>query len=286
MSDMTPSDRELVDEYASRLLDADVSRHEIPSHLVGSVEARLVEFARLRDTLRNDRVEGWVDQSADDSRSNERTSDAVSVALASMTNPPRSTSNVVRLRRRQVFSVLAAAAAVVTLVAIGLSDRASAPDDMATDAPVSSDTGTEAPTADFKMESASEATVSGADGGATAATEAPAAVTFAEAVADSSAGSSNGSSNGPSTGASAPDVELSSVDDLQVFLESEIVANGRLLDGVVTRVPPLCPDPDGRPAIERGVWVEGRPAELHWSALDGAVVYLVDDCSAIMYITP
>lgn len=289
MSDMTPSDRELVDEYASRLLDADVSRHEIPAHLVEAVDARLAEFARLRTFLRFDRV----DPSDEDSRFTERTSVAVSAALASMSIPSTpsptpsptststsaSTSNVVRLRRRHVVSVLAAAAAVAVLVAIGLSDRASAPDDMVADAPAATE-----PASDLAQKSAPEATVSMSDGDTPSATEAPSAMAATEAIAPTA--TADAATNSSSGGASAPGVELPNVEALRSFLFSEVVANGRLLDGVLTRAAPLCPDPDGRVAIDRVVMVDGRPAELHWSAADGAVVYLLEDCSDFMYLVP
>jgi len=277
MSDMTPSDRELVDEYASRLLDADVSRHEIPAHLVEAVDARLAEFARLRAAWGHDPLE----QSDEESRFTERTSVAVSAALASMSMPSTSTptSNVVRLRRRHVVSVLAAAAAVAVLVAIGLSNRASAPDDMVADAPAASE-----PASDLAQKSAPEATVSMSDGDAPAATEAPSAMAATEAIAPTA--TADAATNSSSGGASAPGVELPNVEALRSFLDSEVVANGRLLDGVLTRAAPLCPDPDGRVAIDRVVLVNDRPAELHWSAAAGAVVYLLEDCSDVMYLVP
>lgn len=277
MSDMTPSDRELVDEYASRLLDADVSRHEIPAHLVEAVDARLAEFARLRAAWGHDPLE----QSDEESRFTERTSVAVSAALASMSMPSTSTptSNVVRMRRRHVVSVLAAAAAVAVLVAIGLSNRASTPDDMAADAPAASE-----PASDLAQKSAPEATVSMSDGDAPAATEAPSSMVATEAIAPTA--TADAATNSSSGGASAPGVELPNAEALRSFLDSEVVVNGRLLDGVLTRAAPLCPDPDGRVAIDRVVLVNDRPAELHWSAAAGAVVYLLEDCSDVMYLVP
>ena len=279
MSDMTPSDRELVDEYASRLLDADVSRHEIPAHLVEAVDARLAEFARLRAAWGHDPLE----QSDEESRFTERTSVAVSAALASMSIPSTSTStptsNVVRMRRRHVVSVLAAAAAVAVLVAIGLSNRASTPDDMAADAPAASE-----PASDLAQKSAPEATVSMSDGDAPAATEAPSSMVATEAIAPTA--TADAATNSSSGGASAPGVELPNAEALRSFLDSEVVVNGRLLDGVLTRAAPLCPDPDGRVAIDRVVLVNDRPAELHWSAAAGAVVYLLEDCSDVMYLVP
>ena len=122
------------------------------------------------------------------------------------------------------------------------------------------------------------------DGDAPAATEAPSAMAATEAIAPTA--TADAATNSSSGGASAPGVELPNAEALRSFLDSEVVVNGRLLDGVLTRAVPMCPDPDGRVAIDRVVLVNDRPAELHWSAAAGAVVYLLEDCSDVMYLVP
>jgi len=276
MNDMTPSDRELVDEYASRLLDGDVSLDDIPARLSDAIDARVVEFGGLRSV--------WMGDENPDSAQIESSDASAAVRLAIDTASPTTSSvgtvsNIVRVRRRYVATGLAAAAAVAVLVAIGLSDRASAPDDMVADAPAATE-----PASDLAQKSAPEATVSMSDGDTPAVTEAPSAMAATEAIAPTA--TADAATNSSSGGASAPGVELPNVEALRSFLFSEVVANGRLLDGVLTRAAPLCPDPDGRVAIDRVVMVDGRPAELHWSAADGAVIYILEDCSDFMYLVP
>lgn len=282
MNDMTPSDRELVDEYASRLLDGDVSLDDIPARLSDAIDARVVEFGGLRSV--------WMGDENPDSAQIESSDASAAVRLAIDTASPTTSSvgtvsvgtvsvgtssvgtvsNIVRVRRRYVATGLAAAAVVAVVVAIGVSDRVSAPDDVVTAESIDD------PATD---ESATERSTEIAD--APAATEAPAAMAATEsAVADTSSGAVS-SKAGPS-----PSVELSNADALRTFIDSEVVIDGRLLDGVLTRSTPLCPDPDGRVAIDRDVRVDGRPAELHWSATAGAVVYLIDDCSGVLYVVP
>jgi len=267
MNDMTPSDRELVDEYASRLLDGDVSLDDIPARLSDAIDARVVEFGGLRSV--------WMGDENLDSAQIESSDASAAVRLAIDTASPTTSSvgtvsNIVRVRRRYVATGLAAAAVVAVVVAIGVSDRVSAPDDVVTAESIDD------PATD---ESATERSTEIAD--APAATEAPAAMAATEsAVADTSSGAVS-SKAGPS-----PSVELSNADALRTFIDSEVVIDGRLLDGVLTRSTPLCPDPDGRVAIDRDVRVDGRPAELHWSATAGAVVYLIDDCSGVLYVVP
>ena len=270
MNDMTPSDRELVDEYASRLLDGDVSLDDIPARLSDAIDARVVEFGGLRSV--------WMGDENPDSAQIESSDASAAVRLAIDTASPTTSSvgtssvgtvsNIVRVRRRYVATGLAAAAAVAVVVAIGVSDRVSAPDDVVT--------------AESTDESATERSTEIAD--APAATEAPSAMAATEAIAPTA--TADAATNSSSGGASAPGVDLPNVEALRSFLFSEVVANGRLLDGVLTRAAPLCPDPDGRVAIDRVVMVDGRPAELHWSATAGAVVYLIDDCSGVLYVVP
>ena len=280
MNDMTPSDRELVDEYASRLLDGDVSLDDIPARLSDAIDARVVEFGGLRSV--------WMGDENPDSAQIESSDASAAVRLAIDTASPTTSSvgtvsvgtssvgtvsNIVRVRRRYVATGLAAAAVVAVVVAIGVSDRVSAPDDVVTAE------STDDPATD---ESATERSTEIAD--APAATEAPAAMAATEAIAPTA--TADAATNSSSGGASAPGVDLQNVEALRSFLFSEVVANGRLLDGVLTRAAPLCPDPDGRVAIDRVVMVDGRPAELHWSATAGAVVYLIDDCSGVLYVVP
>lgn len=270
MNDMTPSDRELIDEYASRLLDGDVSLDDIPARLSDAIDARVVEFGGLRSV--------WMGDENPDSAQIESSDASAAVRLAIDTASPTTSSvgtvsNIVRVRRRYVATGLAAAAVVAVVVAIGVSDRVSAPDDVvtaeSTDDPATDESATERST---KIDIAP------------AATEAPSAMAATEAIAPTA--TADAATNSSSGGASAPGVDLQNVEALRSFLFSEVVANGRLLDGVLTRASPLCPDPDGRVAIDRVVMVDGRPAELHWSAADGAVVYLLEDCSDFMYLVP
>ena len=259
----TPSDPELVDEYASRLLDGDIDRDLIPARLVDEVNRRLDRFTAIRGELRL----GTVDPSPVDVSTEAAVTNALSHhATASM-------ANVVRLRRRRAVSVFAAAAALAGVLAVGVTLGDSSSDDNVNlaDVPVAAPEAT--------MDSASD---SGDATNSPAATEAPAAMAATEAMPAAAEDASEKAAGATSL----PDVELENATALQSFLESDIATDGRLMPGATIRSEPLCPDPAGRPAIERGVWVQGRPAELHWSAADGAVVYLIDDCSAVLFVVP
>lgn len=263
----TPSDPELVDEYASRLLDGDIDRDLIPARLVDEVNRRLDRFTAIRGELRL----GTVDPSPVDVSTEAAVTNALSHhATASM-------ANVVRLRRRRAVSVFAAAAALAGVLAVGVTLGDSSSDDSVNlaDVPVAAPETTPEAT----MDSASD---SGDATNGPAATEAPAAMAATEAMPDVAEDASEKAAGATSL----PDVELENATALQSFLESEIATDGRLMSGATIRSEPLCPDPAGRPAIERGVWVQGRRAELHWSAADGAVVYLIDDCSAVLFVVP
>lgn len=269
----TPSDPELVDEYASRLLDGDIDRALIPARLVDEVNRRLDRFTAIRDELRL----GTVDPSPVDVSTEAAVTNVLSHhATASMASVSP-TANVVRLRRRRAVSVFAAAAALAGVLAVGVTLGDSSSDDSVNlaDVPVAAAEATPEAT----MDSASD---SGDATNSPAATEAPAAMAAAEAIP-----AATEDARGKAAGAtSLPDVELENATALQSFLESEVATDGRLMSSATIRSEPLCPDPAGRPAIERGVSVQGRPAELHWSAADGAVVYLIDDCSAVLFVVP
>ena len=47
----------------------------------------------------------------------------------------------------------------------------------------------------------------------------------------------------------------------------------------------VCPDPVGRPVIYSGTY-EGQLVEVHFSELDGLVVYRTTDCGVVLGIVP
>lgn len=46
-----------------------------------------------------------------------------------------------------------------------------------------------------------------------------------------------------------------------------------------------CPD-DLRPTIIPRAYIDGEAVEIHWSAVDGVVVYRISDCSVVLATTP
>ena len=225
-----------IDELASRLIDSDIEISEVPHELRTTVNARSAEFGTNRQQLLA--ALPYVNGSTID--------DAVQRAVigGKTQSKPR--------RLSMYVASLAAAAAVVAIVGVAVTQSGSS-DQSVSDLAVA-------------------AKISPEEAATPLASEAPADMTtgsFAPMAADSAL-----------TGAKASLI-IGDTNELQ-DLVSEWSVEGSV---VPEKTEPLCDDPL-RPAIDVEATFAGEPAEIHFSIADGIVVYRTDTCDMMGGIVP
>jgi hypothetical protein len=229
-----------IDEFASRLVDRDIEINEVPHDLRAAVEARFAHFLATRQQLLDSLPQ--VESSVIDDAIRRATND---VEIQSTSRP--------QVRRIGVyFASLAAAAAVVAIVGVAVTQSGSS-DQSESDMAATSKIAPEA----FSTPLASEAPAD------------MAAESFAPMVADSA-----------EAGAKTFLV-INDINELQ-DLVSEWSVEGFV---VPQKAEPLCDDPL-RPAIDIETTFAGVPAEIHFSVRDGIVVYRLDNCAMLVGIVP
>lgn len=250
-----------IDELASRYVDRDIDLADIPVDLRSEVESRAAQFAINRKQLLISLP--YADGSTID--------DAINRALRSSPIQP-----VTRAKSRK-FGVylgsLAAAAACIAIVGVAVTR---------------SDSGEQSSsTADASAKVASDDTAAFE---APLATEAPAAdlstemsaASFAPAASDAAPADASGNES-PASMASTPlsPVDLGSADDLNTLITSWSMSGL----AVPVKVSPQCQDPL-RPAIDIEATFLRAPVEIHFTQLDGVVLYRINDCSVLIGIVP
>jgi hypothetical protein len=229
-----------IDEFSSRLVDRDIELNDIPHDLRDAVQARSAHFLATRQQLLDSLPQ--VESSVIDDAVRRATND---VEIQSTSRP--------QVRRIGVyFASLAAAAAVVAIVGVAVTQSGSS-DQFESDMAATSKIAPEA----FSTPLASEAPAD------------MAAESFAPMVADS---------------AEAGEKTFLVINDINELqdLVSEWSVEGFV---VPQKAEPLCDDPL-RPAIDIETTFAGEPAEIHFSVRDGIVVYRLDNCAMLGGIVP
>lgn len=232
-----------IDEVASRLIDHDIELSEIPHELHAAVAARAVQFGDNRQQLLASLPH------ADSSIIN------AAVQRAAAEGKTQSTTQSKHRRLSMYVASLAAAAAVVAIIGVAVTQSSSSDQSVA--------------------EIAATAKIAPEGIAAPMASEAPADMSvnsFAPMAADS------GVAETASWGLPLVINDTNELQDL-IFAWS--------VEGFVVpqKTAPLCDDPL-RPAVDVEVTFAGETAEIHFTQPDGVVVYRLSDCLVIVGIVP
>ena len=95
--------------------------------------------------------------------------------------------------------------------------------------------------------------------------------------------SSTGDSRGPSIGADA--TTQTKVATVESAAATEVPAAGQAPTAMDVSGGDACPDAV-RPTIIPLAVIDGEAVEIHWSAVNGVVVYRISDCSVVLATTP
>ena len=71
----------------------------------------------------------------------------------------------------------------------------------------------------------------------------------------------------------------------QAFTATDAPTAGQASTAMDASAGGACPD-DLRPTIIPRAYIDGEAVEIHWSAVDGVVVYRISDCSVVLATTP
>ena len=232
-----------IDELASRLIDHDIELSEIPHELRAAVDARAVQFSDNRQQLLASIPH------ADSSTIN------AAVQRAAAEGRTQSTTQSKHRRLSMYVASLAAAAAVVAIIGVAVTQSGSSDQSVA--------------------EIAATAKIAPEEMAAPMASEAPAdmsANSFAPTAADSAV-----------AGTASWDLPLviNDTNELQDLVSAWTV------EGFVVpqKTAPLCDDLL-RPAVDVEVTFAGETAEIHFTQPNGSVVYRLSDCLVIVGIVP
>ena len=232
-----------IDELASRLIDHDIELSEIPHELRAAVDARAVQFSDNRQQLLASIPH------ADSSTIN------AAVQRAAAEGRTQSTTQSKHRRLSMYVASLAAAAAVVAIIGVAVTQSGSSDQSVA--------------------EIAATAKIAPEEMAAPMASEATAdmsANSFAPMAADSGVAE---------TASWGSPLVINDTNELQDLISAWTV------EGFVVpqKNAPLCDDPL-RPAVDVEVTFAGETAEIHFTQPDGVVVYRLSDCLVIVGIVP
>ena len=232
-----------IDELASRLIDHDIELSEIPHELRALVDARAIQFGDNRQQLLSSIP------LADSSTIN------AAIQRAATEGRTQSTTQSKHRRLSMYVASLAAAAAVVAIIGVAVTQSGSSDQSVA--------------------EIAATAKIAPEEMAAPMASEAPADMSvnsFAPTAADSAV-----------AGTASWDLPLviNDTNELQDLVSAWTV------EGFVVpqKTAPLCDDLL-RPAVDVEVTFAGETAEIHFTQPDGVVVYRLSDCLVIVGIVP
>ena len=232
-----------IDELASRLIDHDIELSEIPHELRAAVDARAVQFDDNRQQLLSSIP------LADSSTIN------AAIQRAAAEGRTQSTTQSKHRRLSMYVASLAAAAAVVAIIGVAVTQSGSSDQSVA--------------------EIAATAKIAPEEMAAPMASEATAdmsANSFAPMAADSGVAE---------TASWGSPLVINDTNELQDLISAWTV------EGFVLpqKNAPLCDDPL-RPAVDVEVTFAGETAEIHFTQPDGVVVYRLSDCLVIVGIVP
>ena len=232
-----------IDELASRLIDHDIELSEIPHELRAAVDARAVQFDDNRQQLLSSIP------LADSSTIN------AAIQRAAAEGRTQSTTQSKHRRLSMYVASLAAAAAVVAIIGVAVTQSGSSDQSVA--------------------EIAATAKIAPEEVAAPMASEATAdmsANSFAPMAADSGVAE---------TASWGSPLVINDTNELQDLISAWTV------EGFVVpqKNAPLCDDPL-RPAVDVEVTFAGETAEIHFTQPDGVVVYRLSDCLVIVGIVP
>ena len=232
-----------IDELASRLIDHDIELSEIPHELRAAVDARAVQFDDNRQQLLSSIP------LADSSTIN------AAIQRAAAEGRTQSTTQSKHRRLSMYVASLAAAAAVVAIIGVAVTQSGSSDQSVA--------------------EIAATAKIAPEEMAAPMASEATAdmsANSFAPMAADSGVAE---------TASWGSPLVINDTNELQDLISAWTV------EGFVVpqKTAPLCDDPL-RPAVDVEVTFAGETAEIHFTQPDGVVVYRLSDCLVIVGIVP
>ena len=232
-----------IDELASRLIDHDIELSEIPHELRAAVDARAVQFDDNRQQLLSSIP------LADSSTIN------AAIQRAAAEGRTQSTTQSKHRRLSMYVASLAAAAAVVAIIGVAVTQSGSSDQSVA--------------------EIAATAKIAPEEMAAPMASEATAdmsANSFAPMAADSGVAE---------TASWGSPLVINDTNELQDLISAWTV------EGFVVpqKNAPLCDDPL-RPAVDVEVTFAGETAEIHFTQPDGVVVYRLSDCLVIVGIVP
>jgi hypothetical protein len=232
-----------IDELASRLIDHDIELSEIPHELRAAIDARAIQFGDNRQQLLASIP------LADSSTIND------AIQRAAVAGKAQSTTQSKHRKLTLYVASLAAAAAVVAVVGIAVTQSGSSDQSVA--------------------EIAATAKIAPDVMAAPMPSEAP-----AEMSANSSAPMAADSALAGSA-AWAESLDVKDASDLQALV------NAWSVEGFVVpqKTAPLCGDPV-RPAVDVEVTFAGETAEIHFNQPDGVMVYRLSDCLVIVGIVP
>ena len=232
-----------IDELASRLIDHDIELSEIPHELRAAVDARAVQFDDNRQQLLSSIP------LADSSTIN------AAIQRAAAEGRTQSTTQSKHRRLSMYVASLAAAAAVVAIIGVAVTQSGSSDQSVA--------------------EIAATAKIAPEEMAAPMASEATAdmsANSFAPMAADSGVAE---------TASWGSPLVINDTNELQDLISAWTV------EGFVVpqKNAPLCDDPL-RPAVDVEVTFAGETAEIHFTQPNGVVVYRLSDCLVIVGIVP